>query len=155
MEALRERVESALDVILVGTWMLCERTETAGLRLRRDHMLQEDMMLRSPRLQKLQLLYNSRALTVALSGSVERTPHPSPPPPPQPCPSVTVDPRKEFLVTNPNHSTPQGGGEAAQVDPKPEPRMTMFFLHRERDSRCVLGATALLLASYESHYWPP
>ena len=76
MEALRERVESALDVILVGTWMLCERTETAGLRLRRDHMLQEDMMLRSPRLQKLQLLYNSRALTVTLSGSVERTPHP-------------------------------------------------------------------------------
>ena len=81
MEALRERVESDLDVILVGTWMLCERTETAGLRLRRDHMLQEDMMLRSPRLQKLQLLYNSRALTVTLFGSVERTPHPPHPPP--------------------------------------------------------------------------
>ena len=58
-------------------------------------------------------------------------------------------------MTNPNHSTPQGGRGGRPVDPKPEPRMMMFFLHRERDSRCVLGATALLLASYDAHYWPP
>ena len=34
MDALRERMESDLDVIMVCTWMLCERTETATKKLR-------------------------------------------------------------------------------------------------------------------------